>query len=327
MKIFITVPTLSIPHGGIRIIIEWANRLSKWHKIGLYSLAQDSCNWCKISDKVELLRSDSMSGYDCLIITSPHSIDFESRKDTSKKVFIFAQMAEDLFSPNNSEWTKKCKRFANSKNPMFSISQWNIEHFKKQGRVAETHYIGNGVNLDDFPISTKPKDGKTVLIEGWECYNNAKDVNLIGHKVAKKLKDAGYYVIAYSQFPITKDMKFLNEYYNSPSLKALNELYERATILVKASKYDARSCAPMEAMTKGTVTARAIEKGDDDLISGENCIKVGYDEIALYGACSVLLHSEMVEKREIMAQNCIEYVQKYNWDYWMEIINNILCED
>ncbi len=323
MKIFITVPALKTPHGGIRVIIEWANRLSKLgHEIGLYSLGKDTSEWCKISESVHLLKSDSMEGYDCLIITSPHSIEFEDRPDTPKKVFIFAQMAEDLFDPGNRKWVEKCKMFATSKNPMFSISLWNIDHFRSQGRTADIHYIGNGVNLEDFPISYMPKDGKTVLIEGWECYNNAKDVDYIAHYVAKELKKRGYTIIAFSQFPIRTNKHIPHEYYCKPDLKKINELYERATILIKASKYDARSCAPMEAMAKGTVTARAIHNGDDDLNDG-NSIVTGYDKKQILLAAQVLLGNEEIlcMKRD----GCYDHIEKYSWDYWMNIINEIIC--
>jgi glycosyltransferase involved in cell wall biosynthesis len=324
MKIFITTPALSTPHGGIRIIIEWANRLSQWHEVGLYSLKQDNSNWCKLSDKVKLLKSSSMEGYECLIITSPHTIDFEKRKDTPKKVFIFAQMAEDRFSPQDKNWYNKCLRFATSKNPMFSISQWNIDYFKSQGRTTETHYIGNGVNLKDFPISHKPKDGKTVLIEGWECYNRAKDTRGIAHTVALKLKKKGYRIIAYSQFPNKTNKHIPDEYHCSPNQFKLNELYERATILIKASKFDARSCAPMEAMTKGTVTARAINSGDDDLIHGYNCLKTGYKESLLYESAITLLENESL--RTELAENCYKTIEANSWDYWMEKINGILTK-
>ena len=100
----------------------------------------------------------------------------------------------------------------------------------------------------------------------------------------------------------------------------MNQLYSQATILVKATLYDARACAPMEAMCKGTVTARAIMHGDDDLIHGENCLKCGYDKDHLYRNAKELLTNHELRKR--LANNCIEYVRKYNWDYWMEVINN-----
>lgn len=321
MKIFITCPALSVPHGGIRIIIEWANRLTRWHEVYLHSLQKDQCKWMNINEKVHLVNSESMEGMDCLIITSPHSIDFEDKKDCPKKVFIFSQMAEHLFNTQDS-WQKKCIRFYTSKHPMFSISKWNIEEFEKLGRTGKTHYIDNAINLEDFPISRKEKDGRTILIEGWEGYNPTKDTNNAGPQACKALKRDGYKIIAYSQFACTKFHSVPDEYYVKPSIELLNDLYERATILIKATKYDARSLSPLEAMSKGTVTARAIIKGDDDLIDGENCLKVPYSPVALYRAAEKLMVDS--ELRNRLSANCISFLEDNTWDKKINFINNVL---
>jgi hypothetical protein len=113
-----------------------------------------------------------------------------------------------------------------------------------------------------------------------------------------------------------------DEFYVLPDLETLNFLYSNATILIKATQYDARSCSPMEAMTKGTVTARAIIEGDDDLHHFKNCYRVSYDVDKLYYAALTLLKDDTL--RNILACNCISYVQTYTWDYWMEKIVGIL---
>jgi hypothetical protein len=143
--------------------------------------------------------------------------------------------------------------------------------------------------------------------------------------VAGELRKQGYRIWAYSQFPLKTNKKIPHEYFCKPDIRLLNTLYESATILIKASKYDARSCAPIEAMTKGTVTARAIEKGDDDL-DHENSIKVGYDKRALLGAAQVLLHNGLKDQRERRAQKCYEHIEKYSWGYWMSQVNEIICK-
>jgi glycosyltransferase involved in cell wall biosynthesis len=232
-------------------------------------------------------------------------------------------MMEHLFDPN-AIWQSKCHQFYISRHPLFSISQWNIEALRTQfNRTSETIYIGNGVNLQDFPISRKPKDGKTVLIEGWEAGNPTKDVKHLGAMVAKKLKQMGYTVIAYGGIPIKTLRNVPHEYHCRPDLATLNSLYERATILIKASRCDARSCSPMEAMTKGTVTVRAIEKGDDDLIFGVNSIRTTYHYKPFLQACIELLSNE--KERIALAENCYLHLERYGWDYWMQIINQRIC--
>lgn len=233
------------------------------------------------------------------------------------------QMMEHMFRPHDIEWNAMCKEFYTSPHPLISISKWNIEALQKDyGRTAPTHYVGNGVNLNDFPIEHQEKDGKTVLVEGWEGYNPTKDVEHIGPKVAYRLKQDGYKIIAYGQVPIKFYPLVPDKYYLCPDLKTLNYIYSKATIMIKASRYDARSCAPMESMTKGTVTARAIIDGDDDLIGGRNCAKVGYTEHELYGAALMLLRNS--DTRKMMADNCRKHVLDFSWQYWMEKINEIL---
>lgn len=323
MKIFITIPSFA-RHGGVRIIGEWSNRLCEWHDVYLHCLSGEiKWDWFALNPKIKLMDAD-MSGMDCLIITSPHSIHFQNRPDAPKKIFIFAQMAEHLFNPDQ-QWKKKCLELYTSKHPMFSISEWNIEEFKKLGRKGITHYIGNGVNTEDFPIERPEKDGKTILIEGWEAYNQAKDIDKLAPKVAQRLKKEGYKIIAYSQFPLKTLPGIPDEYYYNPDLKTMNDLYRRATILIKASRYDARSCSPCEAMSKGCVTVRAIIKGDDDLIHEHNCLKVGYNINQLYEATKRILKDEHLRLR--LQEQCYKHIEEYSWDYWMEKINKILCKD
>lgn len=323
MKIFITTPDFSL-HGGIRIILEWANRLAELHTVYLYSLKGGQCTWFDISPKVHIVADESVLKHtDCLIITSPHSIHLADRPYPVRK-FVFMQMCEHLFRPKDQQWQSLCKKFYTTPHHLISISKWNIDMIKTDfGRTGVTHYVGNGVNLDHFPISHKPKDGKTILVEGWEPGNPSKDAEHIAPRVAARLRAEGYHILAYSGLPL-KTMPFVpHEYYHRPSLQQLNELYERATIMIKATRYDARSCAPVEAMTKGTVTARAIDKGDDDLTDGINCRKVPYLEQMLFAAANNLLLNN--KRREDLGEKCKQYVQQYSWDHWIPVINNILC--
>lgn len=325
MKIFITTPALNPPHGGIRVIIEWANRLSRFHDVILYTQKPGRCIWKRIAAKVLVVTdTEQMGSCDCLIISSPHAIHLQNDPRRPAKVFIFMQMLEHLFRPADRSWYNQCFEFYTSPHPLIAISWWNIDRLKTEfGRTGETHYVGNGVNLEEFPIAVNEKDGKTVLVEGWEGYNPTKDVDMIAPKVAKRLKNEGYTVYAYGQGALQTMPEAVTQYFQLPDLPTMNWLYQQATILIKASRFDARSCSPMEAMTKGTVTARAIEMGDDDLIDRFNCIRCRYDEHLLYANCIELLSGE-TDIREQLAINCRNYVTSYSWDYWIHLINRIL---
>lgn len=109
-------------------------------------------------------------------------------------------------------------------------------------------------------------------------------------KIAVRLKHQGYNIIGYG-FNLINHFA-LDEYYVRPDLATMNELYERATILLKATKYDARALSSLEAATKMTVTARAITLGDDDLTNDYNCLRCDYNESQLYAIAKELLENK-----------------------------------
>lgn len=326
MKVFITTPAINGIHGGLRVINTWANLLAEYHEVYLYSLkSENSCNWMKLSPKVQICGFNKFIECDCVILTSPHSVHLIDIILPHQKCFLFLQMQEDMFVPNDANWFAQCKKFYTAPYPMFSISKWNMERMEKTfGRTGTTYYIRNGIDFNEFPISEKPKDGKTVLIEGYEPGSNpTKDVNRLGAKVGARLRKEGYRVLAYSQSACTMKQG-VDEYYQKPPLPKLNELYERATILIKASLYDARSLSPLEAMTKGTSTARAIVQGDDDVIHEYNGLRCEYNEEQLYQTAKRLLTDN--DLRGELSFNCKQYVQtECNWDKIMNEINEILC--
>ena len=332
MNIVLTVPGIAIPHGGIRVILEWANWLSQNHDVTLFCRKGVSApTWMSISPEVKIISNERhIKKNSVLVICSPHDIDLIDDVNMPEKKFIFLQMLEHLFRPGSREWVAKCAKTYSCKVPLFSISQWNIDYIKKyyfKGH-RDIYYIGNGVNSSTFSIDSRcKKDVKCVLVEGWENGNNpTKDVDAIGPQVAQKLRDSGYRILAYSQYPIQRNTFTPHEYYFRPSTTMLNNLYSRATVLIKASKYDARACSPMEAMTKGCVTARGIIKGDDDLIHDENCLRNDYSDMdGLYESALRILTDTVLRDR--LKANCIDYVRKYSWGYWMPQVEGILAHD
>lgn len=323
MHILITTPSLKVPHGGTRVLNEWAAGLSHWHQVTLLVNSGDThCNWYHLPQKVRVTKDRAdIQKADVIIVGSPHSIYLVRHLRAGQKCFLFLQMLEHMFHADNLKFYQKCLDFYFSHYPMICISRWNIQWLRDNGRTAPTHYIGNGINLYDFPICEQPKDNRTVLVEGWEYANNTKDVDALGPKVAQRLRAEGYKILAYSQFELSRYADVPHEYYRQPSLEQLNDLYSRATVLIKATKYDARSTAPIEAMTKGTVTARAIIKGDDDLKHMENCIRVGYNEQDLYVAAKTLLTTPICKDLSIA---CIDYVKQNTWAHHLPGIIKII---
>jgi hypothetical protein len=315
MNIYITTPALT-PNGGIRVILEVAHRLSKFHNVTIYNESTiNSCHWYPIECQI-VNDTKGLGQADILIISSPHSMHLTELK-IKARVFAFNQMMEHLFQPNNRAFRMRCFQFYNLET--ITISQWGINELRTFGNLKPIHYLGNGVNLDHFPIYSNKKDGKTILLESPEPINPTKDRDRIALKVALRLKNEGYRVIGYG---VVKP-KGVDSFFVNPDLNTLNALYKEATILIKATLYDFRSTSPMEAGTKGTVTARAIIKGDDDLINEFNCLRVNYSEADLYTISKRLLEDEKLRTR--LAKNMIAHIKENNWDKYIDQFNKIIC--
>lgn len=256
---------------------------------------------------------------DILVVCSPHGLHY-SKKLSPSKTILHCQMLEHMFRPSDHEWLSTCMDFYSSEYPMIALSRWNIEGMK-YFRKGETYYLPGGVDFDDFPIQDIQKDGKTILVEGWEPTNPCKDIDNIGPKVAEIMKSAGYTILAYSGLPCWTLPHIPDEYYCRPSIEQMNDLYRRASILIKASRYDCRATAPLEAGTKGCVTARAIIEGDDDLIGGETAYRASYNQDQLLIAVSNLL-----EKPGLLAhyrKGIMEHV--ISKCYWPDIIKQYIA--
>jgi hypothetical protein len=230
-------------------------------------------------------------------------------------------MAEHLFNAKDETWVKLCYEFYKAPYPMFSISHWNIELFKENGRTYETIYIGNGLNFEQFTPELIPQEQKEslIVVEGWGDRQPHKDKNMYSIAVAQILKKQGARVAAISRTPISQSKHIPDEIYIAPTTEQMAALYKRARMLIKATAYDARSCSPIEAGSKGVVTIRGIDKGDDDLINGENCLKSKYDYPAIKK--NALKAWNDIDLCNELATNMHKHILEFcNWDKWVKVM-------
>lgn len=313
MKIVYTLPSINIPHGGYRIVLEHLIRLKKQfgHDTSLFiESGEPNCDWYGNIDIPITKDRGILGAADIIVFGSPHT-RYQPRP--GQKVFSFVQMAEHLFRPNDMQWKRQCKAWYESPYPKIYGAEWIGKLLKGQ-----LHYLPDGINTDHFPIESPVKDGRTVLVEGWECSNPAKDTEAYGPKVAEKLKEEGYKILAYGFLPLKRYSHVPAEYYYRPTLDKMNELYRRASVLIKATKYDSRSLSPVEAATKGCVTARAIVQGDDYLIDRVNSRRTNYVENELYEAGKEILQSPLAI--------CIRQLYIPEWPPIIEQLNYTLTK-
>lgn len=337
-------------HGGVRVIVEWANHLScRGHNVTLQIIRPAGYrweNWIDIdsSVRIQVGQAINLNGYDIAVATFPAAALAMDADSSFCRKFYFLQMAEHLFN-DDPFWHQMCFQSYKVKMPIIGISKWVEEEVRKHRGDKTMYYVGNGVS-DDFKPGQKD-EGLTILVEGWGGYpgnsSSAKDVDLLACRVAEVLhKEYGAKIIAFSQFPLFDPNKpygdlrhakqyeyILSEYWEAPSREELVRLYQRPTFMLKASKYDARSCAPVEAMKCGTVTVRSIERGDDDLVNYHNSIVTPYDFGKFYSRardlCNMIKNVGIERALGSYQKKGLEYAaRELNWETRMNEIESIL---
>lgn len=324
MKICIISPSLN-PHGGVRVIVEWANTLAKMDYDTTLIIENGPLkqSWIDVNDNVNVSGGsfwvNTISDCDIIIATTPSialRLDEYQLKPFQKSFFLL-QMAEDMFAPNNPHYVAQCRRSYNVNMPIIGISKW-VNNYISQFRdpLKDVYYIGNGVS-DHFKPAEKSSE-PLVMVEGWNGYNAAKDVEKLTARAAYKLKEEfpEVTIIGYGNQAPSEMINCLSDYKINASTAEICDMYQRSWMLIKATKYDARSCVPVEAMKCGTPTARALINGDDDLYHDQNCLRTEYNFNKFYSIVKELYTNE--EKRNRLAGQGLIYANPFlSWEYWM----------
>lgn len=272
MKICITTPLAETYHGGTRLIVDMAEQLGYYNEVYLLSEAptQKIFNSFRVIDKQAYHKMD----FDLVVLCSPHST-YVLDDLKGARCIVFIQMLEHLWL--NGKMAANCDRFYNSGHETFVNAKF-IQDYKKVGAstVVETWIPSYFYDLHE-PIN---KSNCTLLLESPETTNPTKDVDRIALKVAARLKKyhPSLRVIGYGRNkPAVQYAGLFDSFITKPSINALASIYDRATAMLKATVFDGRSCAPLEAMLFDVVNVRAIDFGDDHLTS-DNCYLSDYDE-------------------------------------------------
>ena len=324
MKILFTLPGIHNPHGGYLNILEIITELQKYHEtVDLFVESKHlTPAWVGFEHIHITNNRKAFKNYDVIVIGSPHSIWIEDMIAPHQRIILHMQMIEELFRPGDMRWKALCYKFYGSKHFLISTSKWGVRRTETTvGRSPENSlFIQDGINLARFPITRPTKDERTILLESPFSKNPAKDTANYAYQVAKRFKWCR--IIGYGADPSPyPDV----EYYQRPDNETLNRLYERATILIKATKYDFSSLAPLQAMTKGCVTARALNYGDDYLIHGETCLRSEYDREKLSENAAELLYSRL--KRTEIMENNYKFVGTMSWENVVKKYNEIINQN
>lgn len=323
MKIFYYLPGLG-PCGGVRIVVEHCNRLAeRGHDVSIITMSRGWPDWIDI--KVPILNPNQRTKCDVVVATG-HQTVRAAMWVPADRYYYFVQMMEHRFYPENScGWNKAIESYKLAMAEEFkviTIANWLSREMTARFGIDST-ILPNGVNMDDF----YPEPGQraeAILVEG-DGRNPAKDTEGISWKVALELrKEYGLQLWGYAA-ATNPYMAQFDRFEMNPSTATMRKLYSKAQFLLKASKYEGRACAPVEAMACGTASARAITKGDDDLINRVNCLRVDYEYGALLHAARSMVKGTHL--RQMLHNGAFAYANVHlHWGPIITQLEQILCD-
>jgi hypothetical protein len=266
--------------------------------------------------------------WDLVFATNPTTVDrsllFQSNHT---RMMYFVQMAENYFFPAKSDpWNQALRTYKLAANKGFealTIGEWLGEFLSEWFDPERIHQITNGVNdRHFFPVTSTVDEPPYIVVEG-DGRNEAKDTEGYGWKVARELQRRyGYKIKGMAAVPPHVSVGF-EQFVLNPSEADYRELYSGAEFMIKASKYEGRSLAPLEAMACGTFTVRALRKGDDDLVHQENCLRCTYDYRDLLALAVQAAEDE--ELRNRLRASVLAYAQeRLAWPSIIDRVEQIL---
>jgi glycosyltransferase involved in cell wall biosynthesis len=308
------------PSGGTRILAEHLNRLSdRGHDCVMFFLLENQrINWMRADFQQAHLNDVSLDHFDAVVATEintwPIVFTYGNFPNADRRL-VFMQMVEHRFWHHGSEEYEKYYRYYDlfeSLRPVV-ISQWLYDWATKFSPF-EPVIIPNGVNTDTFyPERFDGLDNRLrILIEG-HGYNAAKDIADMSYRAAMWLKSEGveFDLWGFSQYPQPHEY---DRYWRLPSQDDIRRIYSSCDILLKASRFEGRSCVDVEAMACGCAVNRAILTGDDDLVDGFNCLKVAYGEHVGFLKNLLRLANDEALRGKLI-DNGLAYVRgNLNWD-------------
>lgn len=284
MRIAYCTPGLG-PSGGARVILDHVTRLAaRGHEVTVFlPSAGDDIDWYGDFENefsiVARARISKADRYDVAVATG-HDTVYWTHQVVADRYFWFMQMREELFhKPNSLRRQQDERAYAKARElgyRIITIAQWLADHLKAETGLDDIPIVRNGVDERQFYRVPVPTEEPYILLEG-DARNGAKDIEQIGAQAAFKVRERyGVHLVGCAA-TVPPWAKALDNFVFRPTVADYRRLYTNCLFMLKASRYEGRSLAPLEAMACGQATCRAIVQGDDDLIDGENCLRVGYD--------------------------------------------------
>jgi len=313
------------PCGGVRVIVEHVNRLAaRGHDVVLVASRPESPHWIKVDVPIIPIQAlQEAKLLDAVVATGFQTVEWSLQIPARRRYYFVQMMEYTFFSQGSNGWQKARDTYQLAETRGFrviTIAEW-LQRALYNGWRIDADIVPNGVNQEQFYPDRPAGRANAFLVEG-DDRNQAKDVDHVSWRVALELRRLyGVELWGYSAInhPFVPEM---DRHVLVPTTEQMRQMYSRCSFLLKASKYEGRACAPVEAMSCGTTTVRGIMEGDDDLLDGVNCLLTGYNYDDVLAAAKRLMEGQLLQK--FLERGCLQYAKQHlQWDDKIDALEKI----
>ena len=323
MKISFIEPHLKI-YGGIRRIIELANRLTKrGHDVTIFHSDGSPCEWMKCVAKIKNYDEVFKEKHDVIIYNDPNPIDYKLVKKATAKLKVFyvlelydKQLLKGVNPKIYLPWNGRMlilKKSLCSSYLKLSNATWEKEWLKENMNIDSKLLIG-GVNTEMFhPVELEKNANKIHML----CSGDPRE-----RKGTKTISEA--VEIAKKKKP----MLVLDTYYGKgiPQEKMAKK-YSLADIFVEGSWQAGWNNPVVEAMAcKVPVVCTNIGGVKDFAFHEKTALLVPpKDSKSIAASIIRLIRDEKL--RATLRKNAYQHIKKFDWDKSTKMLERILnCE-
>ncbi|MCK4640553.1 MAG: glycosyltransferase family 4 protein [Candidatus Marinimicrobia bacterium] len=347
---FILPGFISIPMGGVKVVHEYANRLSrKGHEVTLVYPEQLQINLLYRFKKQVIKRYDALFGAERELYYTPDpavkvlaikrikakyipngdaviAVGWQTVEqvyqlpDERGRKFYFLQSFETYFG--NKEKVLKTYHLPLTK---MAVSQWIINELSAINEIAEGP-LGNSISNDEFFIknenSERPIDIMTLYHPA--RIKGAKDALSVLKTLKKQHPDLKATLIAARQ-PVHFIPPWINPVIR-PSIDTLRELYNKSKVFLHTSRLEGWGLPVMEAMACGCAIVACKNRGVMEyLIHDVNAqlAPIG-DRRTLVSQLNQLLQD--AHRREKLAKQGLKTVQQFSWESSVSKFEDIISK-
>ena len=318
IRIIYVLQTLGLS-GGIKIVFEHANRLSKdKFEVEIWGLDHHESPW-PLDEGVKLR---TFRNYDRMIeaLTNQEAIKIATWWETAFPVWLssikkgipvyFVQEIESWFYPDDviaQSTVISCyrKEFKN-----LTTSQYNLQEIQNLGLKAIAVPCGYE-NSTYRQIKGYKREDNTLMAVGRKFFQKNFPFTLKGWQGMGEDRPE---LLLFGSEPELKNLDKKINYVIKPTDDGVNELYNKATVFIQTSRHEGFCLPLLEAMAAGAPVVCTDAHGNRDFcIDGKNCLMVEQDNTTeLTNALKKLFKDKSL--RDKLSSEGLKTADKYKWN-------------